>query len=152
MVMKHQDAAFRRIVVLTAILLGFAAPAQACRYAGADIAGLVSGYKRTPPLFSNIAVVTVRWVSRSERAGWRADADIIKPLKGRLSYGFHFGRTAQTTCVMYPAPKEGDRWVVYFWRAPDGSEQEWAAHPLEKAAEFDPVYGTTMKSMLSKRR
>jgi hypothetical protein len=148
---KNPSSSFYNAALLAPFLFIVPAPAQACRFPDAHIASLQAAYKRTPSLFTNIVVVSVRGIYRSNKADWLAYADVIQALKGRRTYGFSFG-TAKTSCVVYPLPKEGDRWVVYFWRAPDGSEQEWAAHPLVAAARFDPVYGLQMQKLLSERR
>ena len=133
-------------------LVGFTSPALACPFVDSDIISLLRNYKEKPDIISNIVVVTVSDVFKSKQGVWIATARRPQPLRGRLRYGFTFGQKAQTSCREYPAPKTGDLWVVYFWRAPDGSEQELAAHPLGAAAKFDPVYGAKMRAMLAAPR
>ena len=137
------------LAILSTIVL--ATPSEACRVGRSPQQKLDEGYRIGA--ISAAALITIKtadYISDSvaDTHPWSASAKIDRVVLG--SYGarlvsFSRGWGSAACDEGYPPPKLGDRWVVYFWKRPQGDQAVWATYPLAIASNADPSLPITVE-------
>jgi hypothetical protein len=136
----------RTVLSVMAMLstIAIATPSEACRAWRSPQQKLADGYRISA--ISAVALITIKTAEYTAEPSadahpWSASAKIDRVVFGSydgksVSFGRGWGSAACDEG--YPLPKPGDRWVVYFWKRPEGDQIVWATYPLAIASNADP--------------
>lgn len=127
----------RAVLALASLLaLAVATPGNACRVARSPERKLHDGYDRG--VISGVAFVTVKFTKFisepiADAHPWAADATIDQVVRGDYdakTVSFERGWGSAACDEGYAPPTPGDRWVLYFWKQPNGEQLVWASYPF----------------------
>jgi hypothetical protein len=136
----------RKIILyaITAVLTVTATSSQACRVLRDPAQVLTSGYdKRTISAVALVKVANARYIQppSGDAHPWQATATVTKVFRGSYkekTADFVRGWGSAACDGNPPLPKAGERWVIYFWKMPDGKLAVWRSYPASDAKTYDP--------------
>jgi hypothetical protein len=131
-------------ILLLAIVAVSASPTQACRVFLPPTERIAFGYERGA--ISAVALVRISkatYISppRGDAHPWRAEAAVERALSGSFNGKrviFHRGHGSAACDDGHPAPRAGNRWIIYFWKSIRGDHEVWQSYPAAEALRADP--------------
>jgi hypothetical protein len=133
-----------RLTFALAIGAASGSPSEACRVFLPAAERLAFGYQRGA--ISAVAVVRITKATyvglpHGDAHPWRAEAVVERALSGSFKgnrVAFNRGHGSAACDDGHPAPRAGNRWIIYFWKPIGRGHEVWQSYPAAEALRADP--------------